>query len=71
VRIGGKETVRGAVEVGEIAAAAAGDEDLLADAVGMIEDEDAAATLTCGDGGHEARCAGTKDKDVTDFFVMS
>ena len=37
----------------------------------MIEDEDAAAALTCGDGGHEARCAGAEDEDVADFFVMS
>jgi len=71
VRIGGEETVRGAVDVGEIAAAAAGDEDLLADAIGMIEDQDAAATLACSDGGHEAGCAGSKDEDVTNFFVMS
>jgi hypothetical protein len=37
VRIGGEESVGRAVEIGEVAAAAAGDEDLLADAVGMIE----------------------------------
>jgi hypothetical protein len=69
VRIAGEETVRGAVDVGEVAAAAAGDEDLFANAVGMIEDEDAATTLTCGDGGHEARCACAEDDDVTGFVV--
>ena len=57
--------------VGEIAAAAAGDKDLLADAVGMIEDEDTAATLTCGDGSHETRSSRAEDEDVTNFFERS
>jgi hypothetical protein len=71
VRIGGEETVRSAVDVCEIAAAAAGDEDLFANAVGMIEDEDTAAALTCGDGGHETSCTGAEDEGIACFFVMS
>jgi hypothetical protein len=71
VRIAGEETVRSAVDVGEVAAAAAGDENLFANTVGMIEDEDAAATLTCGDGGHEARCTSAEDEGIACFFVMS
>ncbi len=41
VRVRGEEVFGAGVDVGEVAAAAAGDEDLLADAVGVIEDEDA------------------------------
>jgi hypothetical protein len=70
VRIGGEELFGGAAEVGEIAAAAAGDQDLFADAIGVIEDKDAAATLACGDGGHETRCASAEDEDVTRLFGM-
>jgi hypothetical protein len=71
VPIAGEETVRGAVDVGEVAAAAAGDEDLFANAFGVIEQQDAAATLTCGDGGHEAGCTGAEDEGIACFFVMS
>jgi hypothetical protein len=71
VRIAGEETVRSAVDVGEVAAAAAGDENLFANAFGVIEYQDAAATLTCGDGGHEARCTSAEDEGIACFFVMS
>ena len=70
VWIGGEESVGRAVEIGEIAAAAAGDEDLLADAIGMIENYDATAALTSGDGSHEAGCPGAEHQDIADFFVM-
>ena len=69
VRIRREKSIRGAVEVGEIAAASAGDEYLFADLVGMIEDQDAAASLTRRDGGHESRGAGTEDEHVTMFFL--
>jgi hypothetical protein len=59
------------VDVGEVAPAAAGDEDLFADAFGVIEHQDAAATLTGGDGGHEPRCTGAEDEGIACFFVMS
>jgi hypothetical protein len=54
VRVGGEEALGPAVEVGEVAASSAGDEDLLADALGMIEDEDAAPAAACFDGTHQA-----------------
>ena len=54
VRIGGEEVVGSGVQVGEIAAASSGDENFLADAVGMFEDSDAAAAVGGFDGGEEA-----------------
>ena len=57
VRVGGEEVFGARVEVGEVAAAAAGDEDLFADAIGMIENEDAAAALAGHDGSHQSGCA--------------
>ena len=50
VGIGGEEILRLAMDVGEIAAASAGDEDFLADAVGVLQDRDAAAALARFDG---------------------
>jgi hypothetical protein len=58
------------VEIGEVAAAASGDEDLLADAIGMIENHDATTALAGGDGSHEAGCPGAEHQDIADFFVM-
>ena len=54
VGIGGEEVVGSGVQVGEIAAASSGDENFLADAVGMFEDSDAAAAVGGFDGGEEA-----------------
>jgi hypothetical protein len=42
------------VEVGEVAAASAGDEDFLAETVGMLEDGDAASALAGFNGTHQA-----------------
>ena len=64
VGVGGEEVFGAGVEVGEVAAAAAGDEDLLAGAVGVFEDEDAAAAAAGFDGAHEAGGAGAEDEDV-------
>ena len=64
VGVGGEEVFRGGVEVGEVAAASAGDEDLLAGAVGVFEDQDAAAAASGFDGAHEAGSAGAEDEDV-------
>ena len=52
------------VDVGEVAAASAGDEDFLAGTVGMFEDEGAAAAASSLDGAHEASGAGAEDEDV-------
>jgi len=64
VGIGGEEIFRCCVNVGEIAAAAAGDEDFFADAVGMFEDGDAAAAFAGFDGAEEAGGAGAQDQNV-------
>ncbi len=69
VWVGGEKPVGCAVEVGEVAAATAGDEDLFADAIGMIENEDAAATLTRSDGGHQTCCSGAEHQDIANLFV--
>jgi len=53
VRIFGEEIFRAAVDVGEVAAASAGDEDLLAGARGAFEDGDAVSTAASFDGAHE------------------
>jgi hypothetical protein len=54
VGIGGDKVFRGAMNIGEIATATAGNEDFLADAVGTFEDGDSAAALSCLDGAEEA-----------------
>ena len=64
VRIRRKEIFRLAVNVGEVAAAAAGDEDLLARAIGVLEDGDAASALARFDGAHQSGGAGTKNDCV-------
>jgi hypothetical protein len=61
VGIGGEEILRRGMSVGEIAPASAGDEDFLANAVGMLEDGDAAAALACLDGAKEAGGTGAEN----------
>ena len=67
VGIRGEEVVGAGVEVGEVTAASAGDENLLADSVGVLEKDDAAATLGGFDGEHETGCACSYDEDVGDW----
>ena len=64
MRIGREEIFGLAVEVGEVAAAAAGDEDLLADAVGVFEHRDAAAALAGFDGAHQTGGAAAENQCV-------
>jgi len=64
VRVFGEEVFGGGVEVGEVGAASAGDEDFFAGTVGVVEDEGAAAALAGFDGGHEAGGSGTEDDYV-------
>lgn len=61
VGICGNKIFRRGVNVGEIAAATAGDENFFADAVGVLEDGDSAATLPCLNGAEEASGAGAED----------
>ena len=61
VGIDGEEVVGPGVQVGEVAAASAGDEDFFAGAVGALEDRDTAAAAAGFNGGHEACGAGAED----------
>jgi hypothetical protein len=64
VGVFGEEVLGAAVEVGEVGAAAAGDEDLFADALGVVEQKDAAAATAGGGGTHKAGSAGSEDEDI-------
>ena len=64
VRIFGEKVFRAGVDVGEVAAAASGDEDLLADAFGMVEQDDAAAAAACLDCAHHAGRACAQNYDI-------
>jgi hypothetical protein len=64
VRVRGKEVFRLAMKVGEIAPAAAGDQDLFADAIRVFEDSDAAAAFSGFDGAQQSRCPATKNKHI-------
>ena len=64
VRIRGDEIFRRAMNVREVAASAAGDEDFFAGAVGVFEDSDAASALAGFDGAHESCGACAEDYGV-------
>src|SRR5437868_5943981 len=61
----GREVIRmRCVEVGEVATAAAGNSDLLADLLVVIDEQDPAAPLPRRGGAHHARGPGADDGDV-------
>ncbi len=60
----GEEVLRPAVEVGEIAAAAAGDQNLLAQAIGAFEDGYTTSALAGFDGAHQPGRAASKNQCV-------
>ena len=64
VRVAGQEAVGRRGEVGEIAAPAAGDEDLGAGLVGVLEQQDLAAALAGGQRAHQPGGAGAEDDGV-------
>ncbi len=64
VLVGAEEILRAAVDVREVAAAAAGDENFLADAIGTLEDSDAASALAGFDGAEESRGACAENESV-------
>ena len=64
VRIGREKIVGLRVQVGEVAAASAGDEDLLPGPLGTLNHRDAASTTTGFNRGHEASCAAAEDEDI-------
>ena len=52
------------MQIGEVATAAAGDEDLLANAIGVLQHGDPAATLAGFDGAHQSGCAAAENNYV-------
>ena len=64
VRIGRQEGLRRRPEIGEVAAPAARDQDLLADRVGMIEHQHAPAALAGAQRAHQPGRATAGDDDV-------
>ena len=64
MRIGRQEVGRRGAGVGEVAASAARHQDLLADLVGVLDDQHAQATLTGRERGHETRRAAADHQDV-------
>jgi hypothetical protein len=64
VRVAGEVVFRRGVEVGEVAASAARDQDLASDAVVALNDQDAASALPRLDGAEQPRGAPADDDDV-------
>ena len=64
VRVGGNEVVGGRVQVGEIATAATGDRDLLADPFGMFEYDYLAAAFAGLDRTEETGCPAADDNHI-------
>jgi len=64
VGIGGEEIFGSGVKVGEIAAAAAGNEDFLADAVGALEKGDTVSAFSGFNGTEQTSGASAEDEDI-------
>ncbi len=67
MRIGRDEALRPAVAVGEVAAPAARDQDLLADLVGVLEQQPPPPALAGADGAHQTGRTGADHRDVKDL----
>jgi hypothetical protein len=52
------------MQVGKVAAPAAGDEYLFADALGLLQHGDAASAFAGFNGAHKARCPGAENDDI-------
>jgi len=64
IGIGGVEILGCGVNVGEIAAATAGDEDFLADAVGVFDDGDATSAFASFESTEEARGTSAENQHI-------
>src|SRR5271157_2278026 len=71
VRVSRKKILGASVQVGEIAAAAAGDKDLLPDSIGALEQETATAALPGFDGTHQTGSARSENDDVVFLIHLS
>ena len=67
VLIGRQEPLRPAVQIGEVAAPAAGNQDLLAGLARMVQHHHAAPVPPGGECAHQAGGAGAQDDDVSGF----
>ncbi len=68
MRVGGDKVLRGAIDVGEVAASAAGDENLFPDAGSVVEQAYPAATLAGLDGAHQSGGAGAQNDGIKSLF---
>jgi hypothetical protein len=68
--IGRNEIVRAGVQVGEITASAAGDQNLLADPIRAFEQQDTPASLAGFEGTHQAGSARSENDDVV-FLIRA
>ena len=68
--IGRKKVFRAGVEVGEIAAATAGDQDLLADSIRAFKQQDPPAPLARFHGTHQAGSARSENDDVVSLIHL-
>jgi hypothetical protein len=64
VRIFGEKIFRAAVDVGEVAPAASGDQDLLADAFRVVQQNYAPSAPSCLDRAHHAGSARAENYDI-------
>ncbi len=64
MRIRGKKILRAGVQIGEIAAAAAGDQDLLPDSIRAFEHQHTASALAGFDGTHQPGSTASENDDV-------
>ncbi len=64
MRVGRQKPFGRGVDVGEVAAPAAGDQDLLPRCVGMVDHEHTLARLARAGGAHQARPSCAKDDNV-------
>ena len=64
VRVRGEEVLRRAAEIGEVGAAAAGDEDFAPGTVGVVKQKDASTAAAGLHRAHHAGRAGTEDQDI-------
>jgi hypothetical protein len=56
------------VQIGEIAAAAAGDQNLLSNSIRAFKQQNATPSLPSFNGAHQASSAGSEDDDVVFMF---
>ena len=62
--ISADEILRAAMDICEIASAAAGDENFLADAIGALKDGNATSAFAGFGCAEKSRCAGAEDESV-------